>query len=240
MPEEPSASPSGAGGYPIFAPGKQELRNGYEKTLRKNWKISFEFENESHLITLEEISEGTARLNVSSDSQAFDLTVNQSRELDLNNDGHNDLRISLKDISDHEATLLVMIMYREETACAPDWECGDWRECAGGLQERECTDLNDCNTSEGRPEESKSCCVPEWECGDWRECAGGLQERTCRDLNNCNTREGRPGVLRACEPGLSAGFWIIPAVVIIIALLIVFKNMKTKKRRKILSFFGFR
>lgn len=47
-------------------------------------------------------------------------------------------------------------------ACAPDWECGDWEpeiadeHCGKTItQTRQCTDLNECNTDDGKPETSR-------------------------------------------------------------------------------------
>jgi hypothetical protein len=41
--------------------------------------------------------------------------------------------------------------------CEENWSCGEWKECIGGEQTRECIDLNSCNTTENKPSESQSC-----------------------------------------------------------------------------------
>jgi len=44
-----------------------------------------------------------------------------------------------------------------QTACTPEWSCTAWSECKAGQQTRTCTDVNNCNTLSGKPEESKPC-----------------------------------------------------------------------------------
>ena len=41
--------------------------------------------------------------------------------------------------------------------CEPSWTCLGWSECANGIQQRECYDLNRCNLNIGRPPEVLSC-----------------------------------------------------------------------------------
>lgn len=50
-------------------------------------------------------------------------------------------------------------------SCTPDWQCSDWSECSrtgitSGVQKRTCTDVNECNTTVGKPVESQSCSLP--------------------------------------------------------------------------------
>lgn len=49
-----------------------------------------------------------------------------------------------------------------EPECTPEWECGQWSECADGSQTRSCTDKNDCGTNEGKPSLTQTCTMPEW------------------------------------------------------------------------------
>ena len=41
--------------------------------------------------------------------------------------------------------------------CTEDWICEDWSSCVNNRQTRVCTDLNDCDTTENKPEESRRC-----------------------------------------------------------------------------------
>ncbi len=44
-----------------------------------------------------------------------------------------------------------------DSFCSPDWSCSEWLDCLGGQQRRVCVDNNACGTSEGKPEEVRSC-----------------------------------------------------------------------------------
>lgn len=45
-----------------------------------------------------------------------------------------------------------------EKICIPNWQCHDWSECnSGGIQTRDCFDLNYCDDTKGKPAESQSC-----------------------------------------------------------------------------------
>jgi hypothetical protein len=77
-----------------------------------------------------------------------------------------------------------------ELDCNTNWECTEWSSCDPDTytQTRECQDLNNCGTEEGKPSEQQSCypddeeedeeededeeeeCIPQWSCGEWSEC----------------------------------------------------------------------
>ncbi len=104
-----------------------------------------------------------------------------------------------------------------QSTCVENWNCETWDSCVNGIQNRDCTDLNSCGTSNNKPLETKQCnivpyvptteggtCSPNWDCGDWGICQGsydindalknvntvnGTQTRTCRDLTGCAYNE---------------------------------------------------
>ncbi len=41
--------------------------------------------------------------------------------------------------------------------CTPDWECSSWSQCINGTQARECIDVDECDTEEGKPPEEQDC-----------------------------------------------------------------------------------
>jgi hypothetical protein len=43
--------------------------------------------------------------------------------------------------------------------CTPNWVCGDWGECVNSDERRECLDMNNCGTNEGKPVEYRSCAI---------------------------------------------------------------------------------
>ncbi len=46
--------------------------------------------------------------------------------------------------------------------CSPDWQCGDWSECVNGVQERTCSDIENCGF-EDKTEKQKCTVEPEEE-----------------------------------------------------------------------------
>jgi PGF-pre-PGF domain-containing protein len=45
----------------------------------------------------------------------------------------------------------------EVDPCQEDWECTSWSSCVSGQQTRDCEDLNECGTTEDKPDETKTC-----------------------------------------------------------------------------------
>ena len=106
-------SETSSGGYPTFTPTQEQIIEGYEKSLYRKWKIRFEFDSESHIIKLDEVINRTAIITVSSKTITFNLTVNQTKKINLNDDEFFDLEIFLEDIKGYKTNLIVKFI-REE------------------------------------------------------------------------------------------------------------------------------
>ncbi|RMD65849.1 hypothetical protein D6817_05350 [Candidatus Pacearchaeota archaeon] len=95
--------------------------------------------------------------------------------------------------------------------CFPEYTCGAWSSCEGGLQTRVCVDkkCNNRDIVERKLCERPSTCVPDIQCGDWSECIytdkttdfftgkiifGGYRTRVCEDRNGCVERFEEEGV----------------------------------------------
>lgn len=85
--------------------------------------------------------------------------------------------------------------------CTPDWECSPWSQCIDGTQERECIDIDECDTEEGKPEEEQVCGI---ESVLPSGCTEG--EKTCVgvDVFECNDK-GAWRELETCEFGCEQG-----------------------------------
>lgn len=93
--------------YQVFTINQTQLESGeiYGISLIKNGQARFSFNNESHTIKLDNIINNTAIITVSSLPITFNLTVNETKKIDLNNDGYYDLQIQLKNLSSYSADL---------------------------------------------------------------------------------------------------------------------------------------
>ena len=92
--------------------------------------------------------------------------------------------------------------------CIENWICGNWSECVNGTQTRNCTDINNCNTTLNKPPVIRECnstdnitqnCTENWNCTEWSECINGTQTRNCTDLNNCGTTLNKPPEIQECN-----------------------------------------
>ena len=97
-----------SGGTPTYAPTQEQPQQGYTKTLRKGWKVQVKVNNQKHVLKLDEIiNKTTAVITVSSEPVTFNLTINQTKKLDLDNNDYYDLEVFLKDIKANEADLVM-------------------------------------------------------------------------------------------------------------------------------------
>ncbi len=96
-----------------------------------------------------------------------------------------------------------------ETNCTENWSCTNWSDCVNENQTRICTDINDCNTTDEKPEESQSCttgeCMENWSCTKWSNCINYTQTRTCTDLNSCGATDEKPKEIKKCKLRLRVG-----------------------------------
>jgi len=114
---EDCSSSSSSGGSSTseitFILNKEQLENGYVKTLKKNWKIKFQINNEFHELKLSEIYDNLVQIIVSSNPITFNLTKDETQKLDLNEDGFYDILVLLEDVSDIKADIFIKKINQE-------------------------------------------------------------------------------------------------------------------------------
>ena len=95
--------------------------------------------------------------------------------------------------------------YSSSRTCTASWSCTAFSSCsATGVQTRTCTDLNNCGTTAGKPDETQTCayvapCTESWSCTDYGACgASGYQSRVCTDTHSCGTSSSKPSELQQC------------------------------------------
>lgn len=130
------------------------------------------------------------------------LRAGETKELDIDFDGVNDLRVTLNSIRFDSNLADLTIKVLTET-CVPRWICTGWSECVNGEQTRRCVDTNYCILPAGKPETTQDCtgfilCPEAWVCDPWSPCIDGRQTRTCSDTNYCGTTVDKPVESRMC------------------------------------------
>ncbi len=97
----------------------------------------------------------------------------------------------------------------ESTVCIENWDCTDWSDCKKKSQDRTCTDLNSCGTTNQKPEETQTCkpgggpssggdCTPKWKCTKWSKCVEDEKTRECTDQRKCGDDSSKPDETEAC------------------------------------------
>ena len=92
-------SSTGGGGYPIYYLSESDLQEGYSKDLGENWKLRFNFENETYELKLNEIQNNSVTIEISSNPITFNLSINKTKKIDLNDNGFYDVSVLLKNIT---------------------------------------------------------------------------------------------------------------------------------------------
>ncbi|MFH1308359.1 MAG: hypothetical protein ABIH72_05910 [archaeon] len=121
--------------------------------------------------------------------------------------------------------------------CSPSWDCEDWSACANSLQTRVCNDLNYCNTTSQKPEESQICaseCEENWDCEDWpSDCPKNKTlTRACNDLNSCGTSNEKPLTSKSCEQGSNLGYIVLIIIIALLAIIIALAIIYLLKKQK--------
>ncbi|MDI3544393.1 MAG: trimeric autotransporter adhesin, partial [Candidatus Woesearchaeota archaeon] len=98
----PTPTSSGGGGhstttntYRIY---EEDLRDGYQKALRVNNRILFTIDGESHTFKVEDITETTAKISISSETQEAILSIGEEKEFEITGDNYYDILVRLNSI----------------------------------------------------------------------------------------------------------------------------------------------
>jgi len=92
--EETTSSGGGSAGPLSYSVSESSLENGVTRNLRKNDGFKFNSNNESHNLTINNISNESISLTVYSVPQSFTMKLGDILNVDLNNDGVKDIEIS--------------------------------------------------------------------------------------------------------------------------------------------------
>jgi flagellar basal body-associated protein FliL len=132
------------------------------------------------------------------------------------------------------------------TSCSTNWSCSAWSNCTNSTRTRTCTDVNNCNTTSGRPVLNESCnvvapsCSPMWTCTDWAplKCsADENQTRTCTDTKKCNTQTGKPSESQICENPTSNRsliliiLGVIAVIIVVVLVILLIRGKKSNQQQ---------
>lgn len=122
-------------------------------------------------------------------------------------------------------SIIFFINFINADTCTANWTCTDWSPCTNSQQIRSCVDQNLCETTIGRPIETKTCaeCIPNWDCTEWlpEECSKDrLQTRTCTDQNSCGINNDRPIETKYCDLKTNLS-WLYALLVILLVFMII-------------------
>jgi len=98
---------------PTYSPTLTELIEGYEEDLKEDQSIIFEVNGKKHSLKLEKISGDEVTITISSDPQTFNMTINETKKVNVNEDNYYDLKIFLKDIRGSFVDLTVQTIHEE-------------------------------------------------------------------------------------------------------------------------------
>jgi hypothetical protein len=90
---------SGGGGYPNYRPDEEQMEEGYQKIMRKNWKISFKVNNKSHTFKVEDVTETNAKISISSETQEAILSIGEEKKFELSGDNYYDVLVKLNSVN---------------------------------------------------------------------------------------------------------------------------------------------
>ena len=85
-----SSSSSSGGGVPTYTVSVEQFAEGYIKSVGRGWKLKFNVENETHSLKVDDLTESTVKIIVSSEPQEATLVVGDRKSTRLNS-SHTDI-----------------------------------------------------------------------------------------------------------------------------------------------------
>jgi|SRR3989344_3612399 len=94
-----SNTATGGEGYQIFTLTTLQLEEGYGKAMYEGWSLKFDFKDQAHKLKIEGIQNDSATIIISSNPMIFNLSTNETKKINLNEDNYYDLLLEIKNIS---------------------------------------------------------------------------------------------------------------------------------------------
>jgi len=99
------------GGSVTYSPTEEQLEEGYEKILAEGWKINVEHNNRTYELRVEKIYSNSVALSLA--NQTFNMTINETKKINLDGDDSYDLEVLLNNIIRNGADLRFKEIHEE-------------------------------------------------------------------------------------------------------------------------------
>ncbi|NCN87184.1 hypothetical protein GW932_05100 [archaeon] len=119
---------------------EESLKQGVYVELAKKSVLEIEFDGKVNKFNVLE-SQGV--LDFSNVETSFSLIEGESKEIDFNSDGLDDVFINFTSSLKNRIFI--------ESFCREEWDCSEFSPCLFGKQSRVCIDLNSCSTEVNKP-----------------------------------------------------------------------------------------
>ncbi|MBT4135988.1 hypothetical protein HOD75_01325 [archaeon] len=90
-----------------------DIQAGSTKNIAVNTKLTFNIKNESHSLTLKELTSTTAKIDVASTTQTVTMSINETKRFEISNDTFYDLKVTLNSIANNKANFTIIEIHEE-------------------------------------------------------------------------------------------------------------------------------
>jgi hypothetical protein len=104
---------SPGGGYPNYRILSEDLSKGYTKVMRKNWKMNFKIENETHSLLIDSVNTNSISITLSSTPENAILNVGDEKKFEVTEDNYYDLLIKLNSIENSLVNLTIQSIHEK-------------------------------------------------------------------------------------------------------------------------------
>jgi hypothetical protein len=152
---------------------ESSLTLGYGADLANNERMKLIFDEDGYYVTyigIVDLQSDYMNLDVSNDSQLYNMEVGQELKLNVTNKDYFDLYIKINPITGERANLFVKKIHESipknntiygtivsEAVCVPQWTCS-WSNCDKGIKKYSCADEKNCGSDSNKPQEINERC----------------------------------------------------------------------------------
>jgi hypothetical protein len=157
-----------------YSVDESSLTLGHIVDLANNERMKLVFDEDGYYVAYVGIVDMQANyiaLDVSNDTQLYNLEVGQELQLNVTHEDYLDLYIKLNSIANGKASIFVKKIHESipknntiygtiisKNVCVPQWTCS-WSNCDKGIKKYSCIDEKNCGSDANKPQEINEKCV---------------------------------------------------------------------------------